>query len=890
MTYRTRKYLIRTVLYTLFLLLSVTVFIFGAHQKKLPAVFEKYTGDFVREHTEGVYDRFFSDHVSQWNLKSQRYKGAMLWSILDSIAREPGYVYASDLLDSLSEQMKTIAVNRNRQEMITRLRNEISLTEWLKEPGGMFASVYKYEFIRNIETFKYIDAYGVFDNEGKPLWQSRNFSYPLKKPESTPIQINPTGFSFSVNSDEKILGYVQGYWNPWQFPDLPVSGAIGKGVFSIVLNNKDEVISDIIVPEIYEQYFSGNDQKKYNGPLGGRRYPSRFLSSTRNQIKTVLIYPAAGTGYYFFKIGLYLILVILLVMAIKYTRRLYLLVTENKPKARSTWLEEGLSEAVALNRDTLKLAHESQAFLTNMKVQENSRLEKIAMHLSGIQRQVNQRPVVVTSIPESHSNADNQKLQQENTTAVDTKKSAEPRIKEQESPEKTEKKNEENSVAIEKITGNTSNEIEPETESSAQENDAPKQPALAETGLDQSMSETSDKEAKTENSTVAPLKTPDKPEDKKENPLEPLIIEEDLSGVEEIIENLRLKEEEIEQKRKQKEAMNSSRVEEVAEQNEQQKQEKLPAAEPVDEEVEEIKNNLKPDDETMPYPEVIDREQGQIIVIDEAVEVSVDDNIEEVIDPLENESEKPLEEVYLPEDDIDVSLEVDDVFELLSDEDENIITEDDKSVENTDDRIESDSIKTQIAEPSVDPKPQTAEKKDKTSSIMQPLTLLEDIDNLQVIVDETAENAEFFTLSELLPGDESMQILDIDSTETVILSASIDLKKHLGRSVNAPSISVRNRKPLTDEEIMFIDHDLFSDSLNELVNGDHEKPEQKKKKTQVAKTVSDKTEQTSPVVGRQNKSAPLSVDPELIDLEDDIEFSLDQLDKDLEQLINDKHK
>jgi len=345
------------------------LYLFAAHEKKLPAVFEYYTGEIVRGKTKIIYLAVIGEKEERVYTSKERFKDKILWQTLDIVAREEAFLKAEDILDSLEKNIENLP--KNKVDTLLNLRSDPALISWLTKPKSYFADVYKYEVVKRLDSYKYILKWAVYDKNKNLIWRSNGFK---KSPiefelEELPVSVTPERFTAKIEKDNKVIGYIQGFWDIWKFPDLPYAGNLGNGMYGFIINAENKIISPEFTPLKFRKY-TLESGSVFTGPLAGRDYPYRFLSRQLKDVHVLLVYPAVSAGFYFFRVFLYIFSFISIILCLHYIKKLRVWLTVKKPFSKKTWLEDGLKEAIELNQKTIELVGKSQDLSHSMKQRE----------------------------------------------------------------------------------------------------------------------------------------------------------------------------------------------------------------------------------------------------------------------------------------------------------------------------------------------------------------------------------------------------------------------------------------------------------------------------------------------------------------------------------------
>ncbi|MDH5717725.1 MAG: cache domain-containing protein [Spirochaetia bacterium] len=378
MLYKTKKQIFHFIRIILFIIASVVFYTIMAHQNKLPALFEKYTGEIVREKTKSYYNEFFLEKSEvELVTEKERLKNKFFWDSIDYISREPGYIKASDILNSIASNIENLP--KNKINNLLDLKSDPALVSWLSNQKGNFASLYRYEVIRKIDSYRYISSWAVLDENKKVIWSSKGYkaSHIELEMEENNVSAAVDRFTIAVEKDKKIIGYMQGIWDIWKFPDLPFAGNQGSGIFGFIINHENKIISPSFIPAAYQR-FTAENSTKYIGLYGGRMYPYRFITKTAGNINILLIYPSVSFAFYIFKVLLYFFILIAVLVFIRYIKKLRVLLKESGILSQKKWLEESLKQALTLNQNTVELAAQSQSLIHTIKQREQLTLAGLA--------------------------------------------------------------------------------------------------------------------------------------------------------------------------------------------------------------------------------------------------------------------------------------------------------------------------------------------------------------------------------------------------------------------------------------------------------------------------------------------------------------------------------
>ncbi len=383
MYYRYKKRLLRVIYYLTSLVGIGYLYIEAAHRRLLPAVFEYYTGDLVRSRTAELYGAA-AFRPGDTTSASPRY--ASNWhNVLDTLTREPGYLAAMNLLEHNLKVWENLPRNINRKELLLAMGSDATLVQWLRNPKSRFADVYQYEFLYRMDSYRYISGYRIMDNMGRDLYRSRAFDDTAVPATTEKLALEKKGFSIPITDESRLLGYLQGNWDPAWFPDLPTLAANQAGFLSFTLTSAGFVISPDIGYEDLESYLTEIDnRKKYQGPLSGRLDGRRFVSATIDGLTMVVVFKAASWTFYLFQILLYMAAGVVAWLSYAIIARLSAHLRKQPLVRRSVWLEEDLKSSYALQQNSLELLNESARYLSDIRRREADSIAWIAARLTSL--------------------------------------------------------------------------------------------------------------------------------------------------------------------------------------------------------------------------------------------------------------------------------------------------------------------------------------------------------------------------------------------------------------------------------------------------------------------------------------------------------------------------
>ena len=229
--YRTKKYIRKGFAYTVTTLFTVMMYIILAHRDGLPELFDYYTGDIVREYTGELYQEmmapFFSDK------KKKAVAGASpVRNFLDTLTREPRYLYTQDLIEALS--MATDEVPAGVRDDLYSMATYPALVEWIKNPRGNYASIFQYEFIRQLDSYSYLQEIAVFNSEKTRIW-ARGDAGQIATGRDWE-HLGSEGFSVAVKERGQTVGYIQGNWDVAQMGGYPEVAHPGLGISGVMIS------------------------------------------------------------------------------------------------------------------------------------------------------------------------------------------------------------------------------------------------------------------------------------------------------------------------------------------------------------------------------------------------------------------------------------------------------------------------------------------------------------------------------------------------------------------------------------------------------------------------------------------------------------------------------
>ncbi|RME88431.1 MAG: hypothetical protein D6767_10190 [Candidatus Hydrogenedentota bacterium] len=357
MSYRAKRLLVLwTVRITLWTAISF-LYIHLAHRKALPAVFEYYTGDFVRKHTATFYRSMLGRESESLVLPKDRKKGRWFWNTLDFLTREPQYLEVSQKANYLQKLVEQLPETYKAD--LESLANSPPILQFIKKPKSRFAQVYQYEIIRLVEANPVIDSFAILDSAGKVLFSKGQDLSLSNFPKKSVL--SSSGFKLPIE-DEGSLGFFVGSWNFFKAPEIQSTLERSQ---SFVLD-KDFHIVEGNVPKDLNQLVHGN---VYDGPLEGHRLGFRFTSLALSNHWIVFYWARESIFFYIYRLLLGIFLLAVLVAFLYYAKKTWYWIQDKKRKIQPRWTKQALQQALELEKETLTVLEENTAL--SLKQREN---------------------------------------------------------------------------------------------------------------------------------------------------------------------------------------------------------------------------------------------------------------------------------------------------------------------------------------------------------------------------------------------------------------------------------------------------------------------------------------------------------------------------------------
>lgn len=356
------------------------LYIFLAHTRQLPALFEKFTGDLVRNKTENFYEVNMSGLLAKAQT-GQFQPSAFYMSVVDTVAREPSYLYVQDILKAV--QTGDEAAPEEVRDDLHSIVTYPALLEWIRNPKGSFAEVFKYEFIRYVKTFDYIQDFRVVTRDRNILWKIGEAQYENGLGE---IFINAKGFSQPIYHDGILKGYIQGGWDRAKMIKRTALSDLAYGVKAFILNSNFELLDANMKVEEGSQLSRYIRDNAYIGPLSGRHSGYRFIH-TKSDYSILFIYPATPVTFYLLRILLALILAALCLYLYYYLKNNWRVLFPQKNEKRDA--EQLLQSSIQLNADAINFVRETQRAIVQIKETELEKVMLISGHISFMHKKLN---------------------------------------------------------------------------------------------------------------------------------------------------------------------------------------------------------------------------------------------------------------------------------------------------------------------------------------------------------------------------------------------------------------------------------------------------------------------------------------------------------------------
>ncbi len=376
--YRTKKYILNTLKYTVSLLFFSYLYIFLAHIGELPALFEKYTGPQVRNATNQIYETQIQALLKKMQVGDYN-PSEFYYAMLDTVTAEPVYRYTRDLLQAAEHPNRGVPpeIKDDLESMVTYP----ALLEWLKSPKGGFAEVFKYEFTRYVRSHGYIRDMRVVNTERDILWKTGAGEYENGLGEN---YMDDTGFSRTVKANGRLVGYLQGKWDPAGMLNMTAFSHLAYGAHALILDSNFKVINPDANLASFQQWMRDS---KYIGPLAGREDGVRFIHQ-RNPAYTILIaYPAPSWVYYFVRLLLGALLLGLGAYLYFYISGHWNSIFRQKDEDISA--KQLLHGALQLNAETLHFTRDAHKALVQFREAELEKIALIGGHLTYMHKKLN---------------------------------------------------------------------------------------------------------------------------------------------------------------------------------------------------------------------------------------------------------------------------------------------------------------------------------------------------------------------------------------------------------------------------------------------------------------------------------------------------------------------
>ena len=279
-------------------------YIILAHRGGLPELFDYYTGDFVRDKTENFYNQTFAPLFEDINVSTAASAVLTGDSLLDAITREPRYLYTLDLIEAISQATSDIP-SGVRDDMLS-MSSHPALVEWVKNPRGIYASIFRYEFIRLLDGYPYMQEVAIYNNSRKLLWRRGDESAVARLRQAADWErIGLDGFSMAIKERGRVIGYVQGNWESARMSPFPEISQPGLGVHAVIISRSGELLYPQELTPVAARLFSENS---YLGPLSGTFHDLKVWSSDYGNSRVVFFYPSAPWTFYVLQLDLYALL------------------------------------------------------------------------------------------------------------------------------------------------------------------------------------------------------------------------------------------------------------------------------------------------------------------------------------------------------------------------------------------------------------------------------------------------------------------------------------------------------------------------------------------------------------------------------------------------------
>ncbi|MDH4262009.1 MAG: hypothetical protein OEV78_03080 [Spirochaetia bacterium] len=380
MRYKTKKYIKKSILYVFNTSVIIVLYTIAAHKFYLPAFFEFYTGNIVREKTLVYYEKYSGSSVESGEIDYM--------NLVDYVTREPNYLYIKDILGAIEPSSKQTLPLQIKED-VTSISTFPALIEWIKNPYSKYASIYQFESIRFIDGFGSIDDYLVLDKANKVLFAKG--------------KINVNDLETVENSEvnyKKGIVYVPVKHNGSQIGKLIVdTGGLfqfnlnfentGLDVSYFLLQVNDNLNGKIINKHIsdpgFQKWIRDNN---YSGFYSGIHDGHRFLLKNYGHQNLVIIYKAESILFYVSKFILYIIGILTIASFYFFIQRGYF--REFFKKKKNSEIEELLKKSNEMAMEYASMSLKLQNSFYQLKNQEVDRLRIISEHLGFLHQSVYQ--------------------------------------------------------------------------------------------------------------------------------------------------------------------------------------------------------------------------------------------------------------------------------------------------------------------------------------------------------------------------------------------------------------------------------------------------------------------------------------------------------------------
>ena len=376
MRYKTKKYIRKVVLYTLNTSIVIIIYVFAAHKMYLPAIFEYYTGDKVRELTLTTYEMYFdTTGVTQDNVAGESVD-YMNW--LDFAVREPTYLYISDMVSTSQTNGYVVNFMHDKAFAIT---THPAMIEWLKNPKSQYSSVYQSECIRFIDGLNLYTTYAIL-NQKNVIMHSRGKITSREIEESDHAQTLHGVISIPIIYQGKALGRFYALAGNESNVNYRIAET-GLGISMVTLQPDNKILQREVYGEYLNQWIKDNI---YLGPHSGIHDGYRYVHKQTIKNSFVFIYKAQSLLYYVSKVIMYIIVVsfaiglILILKSGAWKSRIH--------RKKAIDFDDLLYQSNKITQDYAGLAVKFQTSLQQAKSQELERLRIIGEHLGFLQQSI----------------------------------------------------------------------------------------------------------------------------------------------------------------------------------------------------------------------------------------------------------------------------------------------------------------------------------------------------------------------------------------------------------------------------------------------------------------------------------------------------------------------